>query len=90
MFLLNPRETADEWDKDLTLALKSKLAKYHVESIDVEKESPMGDVFLRFPDLDAAKTAQKAFDGRFFATRQIACYFLPNSVYIQKFPLKKY
>jgi len=79
-------ETEEEWDKDLELALRAKLAKYDAESIVVDKQSNSGDVYIRFEKIDCARSAQKSFDGRFFASRQIACFFLTSSMFMAKFP----
>jgi RNA-binding protein 39 len=52
-------------------------------------KSSLGHVYLRFSDKDAAGKVVKAFNGRWFASRQITAEFVIEATYLVRFPAAK-
>lgn len=73
-FLCFRRETDADWDTDLSEDVKGECSsKYgNVELCHVEKDSSVGEIYLRFTDLDGAAKAIVGLNGRFFGGRKVS------------------
>ncbi|OSD03128.1 splicing factor CC1-like protein [Trametes coccinea BRFM310] len=80
--MFNPEEeTERDWDKDLADDVKIECeAKYGpVRAIKVEKES-LGEIYVQFDSVDAAKKAIEGLNGRYFGGRPISAAFIPDAL----------
>lgn len=79
-------ETEPDFDVDIKEDVEEEASKFGpLKHIFVDKNS-MGIVYVRYNDIEAAKKLVSAFNGRWFASRQIAADFVPDTTYLAKFP----
>lgn len=80
-------ESDPHWAADLEEDVREEVEKFgRIEHIRVDQESPLGLVWIRFAEVDAAQSAQKTLHGRFFSSRQLSAEFVPESAYRTQFP----
>ncbi|CAO1615485.1 unnamed protein product [Sympodiomycopsis kandeliae] len=80
--MFNPEEeTEADWDTDLSEDVKGECSsKYgNVELCHVEKDSSVGEIYLRFTDLDGAARAITGLNGRFFGGRKVSAEYISES-----------
>lgn len=75
--LTNPphrRETEVDWDTDLAEDVKGECSSKYgaVELCQVDKDSHLGEIYLRFTDLSGAASAIGGLNGRFFGGRKVS------------------
>jgi len=85
--MFDPRtEPEPDFDQDIKEDLEDESEKFgKLKHCFVDKNS-MGFGYMRFQNIQAAVLAQKAFHGRWFASRQITCEYVPEATYTAKFP----
>jgi len=88
--LFDPKkETEPNWDVDIRSDVQEEALKFgKLKHIFLDKESA-GNVYMRYGSIDESKKLVGAFNGRWFAGRQIAADFVPDTVYFLKFPAAK-
>ncbi|TFK30409.1 splicing factor, CC1-like protein [Coprinopsis marcescibilis] len=80
--MFDPEEESEtNWDNDLAEDVKSECeSKYgKVLAIKVEKDS-QGEIYVKFDEIDFAKKAIQALNGRWFGGRQIAANFISDAI----------
>jgi RNA-binding protein 39 len=85
--MFDPKTESDpEFDLDIKEDVEEEATKFGtLKHIFVDKNS-MGMVYVRYNDIDGAKQLVSAFNGRWFASRQISADFVPDTTYLMKFP----
>ena len=79
-------ETEPDFEVDIKADVEEEASKFgSLKHIFVDKDS-MGIVYVRYDDIEAAKKLVSAFNGRWFASRQIGADFVPDATYLMKFP----
>jgi RNA-binding protein 39 len=79
-------ETEPDFDLDIKEDVEEEANKFgSLKHIFVDKNS-MGMVYVRYNDVEGAKKLVSAFNGRWFASRQISADFVPDTTYLMKFP----
>lgn len=82
-------ETEPDFDLDIKDEVQSECSKFGiVKHIFVDKHSA-GHVYIRFDNLNATMSAQRALHGRWFAGKMISTTFLTPRAYETKFPESK-
>lgn len=86
--MFNPAEEEDpNFHLDIQEDVMDEAKVYgKVKHIHVDKADPAGRVFLAMPDKEGAQKLVSAFNGRWFAQRQIAAEFVVEATYFAKFP----
>jgi RNA-binding protein 23/39 len=66
------RETERDWDKELASDVKEECENKYggVAQIFVQRES-LGDIYVKYADVNAAEKAVEGLNGRFFGGRSI-------------------
>ena len=69
---LTGSETERNWDTELREDVRGECEKYgQVLLVHVERDSPHGEVFVSFRDVDACQRAKAALHGRFFGGNRV-------------------
>ncbi|CAD6899222.1 unnamed protein product [Tilletia controversa] len=78
-------ETERDWDKDLADDVKAECERQYgpVERIHVERES-LGDIYVKFGDVQAASRALQGLNGRFFGGKSIGAGFISEAIFNAK------
>jgi len=85
--MFDPKTEQEGFDADIREDVEDECSKYgRIKHIFVDKNSPQGLVYLKFESISGAQQCIKAFNGRWFASRQIAADFVSDSLYNVKFP----
>ncbi|KAI0692793.1 hypothetical protein BC835DRAFT_1416350 [Cytidiella melzeri] len=73
-------ETEPDWDKELAEDCKAELDKYgRVQFLKVEKES-QGEIYVKYDNVESAKKAIDALNGRWFGGRQASAAFISDAI----------
>jgi len=79
-------ESEPDFDLDIKEDVEEEANKFGaLKHIFVDKNS-LGMVYVRYNDIEGAKKLVSAFNGRWFASRQISADFVPDTTYLMKFP----
>jgi RNA-binding protein 39 len=79
-------ETNPDFDLEIREDVSAEASRFgRLNHIYVDRESN-GNVFLRYGSERDAEEALKAFNGRWFASRQIVADFVPEATYNLRFP----
>lgn len=79
-------ETDPDFDMDIKEDVEEEAAKFGaLKHIFVDKNSA-GMVYVRYNDIEGARQLVSAFNGRWFASRQISADYVPDATYLMKFP----
>jgi len=82
-------ETEVDFDLDIKEDVEEEATKFgKVKHIFVDKNS-VGFVYVRYEEIGGAEKLVNAFNGRWFASRQISAEFVPPLIYTSKFPQSK-
>jgi len=82
-------ETEADFDLDIKEDVEEEASKFgKLKHIFVDKNS-QGFVYMRYVDVDGAKQLVNAFNGRWFASRQISAEYVVDTIYLAKFPEAK-
>jgi len=85
--MFDPKTEQEGFEQDIREDVEEECSKYgKIKHIYVDKSSPQGLVYLRFDSISGAQQCIKAFNLRWFASRQISADFVPDMVYFSKFP----
>ncbi|KAE8234324.1 hypothetical protein CF326_g625 [Tilletia indica] len=78
-------ETERDWDKDLAEDVKAECERQYgpVERIHVERES-LGDIYVKFNDVQSASRALQGLNGRFFGGKSIGATFISEAIFNAK------
>jgi len=80
-------EQEPDFEQDIREDVEEECSKFgKVKHIFVDKSSSQGVVYLHFSDVKGAEKCVKAFNGRWFASRQIQADFVTETTYFMKFP----
>ena len=80
-------ETEADFDLDIREDVEEECAKHGaVTHLFVDKITVGGHLYIRFASKDVAEKVVKAFNGRWYAARQVAADFVPEATYTAKFP----
>jgi len=76
------REEGPAWDKELADEVKGECESSYgtVLAIKVERHSQQGEVYIKFEDIEAAKKAVKALNGRYFGGRSLEATFISDAI----------
>ncbi|KAF9783543.1 splicing factor CC1-like protein [Thelephora terrestris] len=76
------KETERDWDKDLADEVRGECEdKYgRVEAIKVDRDSPQGEIFVKFDSVDSAKKAIQGLSGRWFGGQQVSATFISDAL----------
>jgi len=79
-------ESEPDWDLDIKEDVYEEASKSgRLKHIYVDKNT-QGHVYMRFESVAGAEGAIRAFNGRWFASRQILAEHMPEATYSLKFP----
>jgi len=85
--MFDPKAETEGFEQDIRDDVEEECSKFgKVKHIFVDKSSTQGLVYLRFDSVPGAQQCIKAFNGRWFASRQITADFVADSLYFLKFP----
>lgn len=86
--MFNPtKETDPDFDLDIREDVMDEVGKYgQLRHIYVDKTSTEGHVYLKFTEVNGAKTTMKALNNRWFGQNQIRGKFIPVQQYTTQFP----
>jgi len=75
-------EEGPAWDKELADEVKGECESSYgtVLAIKVERHSQQGEVYIKFEDIEAAKKAVKALNGRYFGGRSLEATFISDAI----------
>jgi len=78
-------ETERDWDKDLADDVKAECERQYgpVERIHVERDS-LGDIFVKFVDVQSAGKALQGLNGRFFGGKSIGAAYISEAIFNAK------
>jgi RNA-binding protein 39 len=83
------QETDPEFDQDIKEDVEEEALKFgKLKHILVDKNS-MGMVYVRYAEVEGAKKLVSAFNGRWFASRQITAEFVIETTYLARYPQAK-
>lgn len=76
------KETEHDWDKDLADEVKGECEEKfgRVEAIKVDKDSPQGEIFVKFDTVETAKKAVQGLSGRWFGGQQVSATFISDAL----------
>merc|ERR1719204_1836699 len=81
------KETDPDFDLDIREDVMDEVGKYgQLRHIYVDKTSTEGHVYLKFTEVNGAKTTMKALNNRWFGQNQIRGEFIPVQKYNVQFP----
>jgi len=81
------KETDPDFDLDIREDVMDEVGKYgQLRHIYVDKTSREGHVYLKFTEVNGAKTTMKALNNRWFGQNQIRGEFIPVQKYNVQFP----
>eukprot|EP01065_Artemidia_motanka_P045465 TRINITY_DN6692_c0_g1_i1.p1 TRINITY_DN6692_c0_g1~~TRINITY_DN6692_c0_g1_i1.p1 ORF type:complete len:537 (+),score=89.87 TRINITY_DN6692_c0_g1_i1:103-1611(+) len=86
--LFNPQEEEeDDFDEDIKEEVSDQCNKLgRLVHVFVDKNSPSGEVWLRFKESEGGRLTREKMHDRWFAKRQIHAEFIPAEVYTRRFP----
>lgn len=83
------KETDPNFDVEIKSDVQEEGSKFGtIVHLYVDKES-QGCVYMRYKELEGSKKLITAFNGRWFGGRQISADYVPDTVYVLKFPQAK-
>jgi len=83
------KETDPNFDVEIKSDVQEEGSKFGtIKHLFVDKDSA-GCVYMRYKELEGSKKLISAFNGRWFGGRQITADYVPDTVYILKFPAAK-
>jgi RNA-binding protein 39 len=83
------KETDPNFDQEIKSDVQEEGSKFGtIKHLFVDKDSA-GCVYMRYKELEGSKKLIAAFNGRWFGGRQITAAYVPDTVYVLKFPAAK-